>query len=230
MKTIAIVTPANIEVEYRLAGVGSRLAAFIIDYTLQLVAIALLAGVILLGFDRWVFNNTSPSGVALGAVMVGAFVINFGYFILCELNMNGQSVGKKIFGLRAIRENGQPLQLSHVLVRALFRTSVDILYVGLFVILFSKRHKRLGDMAAGTVVVGEYYSKMEDVGFSAPPHDIPEFITRHTDTLSPEESRVVDEWLRRRHTLPDGGAEIERGLAQYYTAKEAIHGKGTHAV
>jgi uncharacterized RDD family membrane protein YckC len=159
MKTIIVITPANIEVEYRLAGVGSRLAAFVIDFFVQMLAIALVGGIILLGFDRWLLDNQIPTGTALGATLIAYFIIHFGYFILCELVMNGQTLGKKIFGLRAIRENGQPMQLSHIVVRGLFRSSVDILYIGLFAIMFSKQHKRIGDMAAGTVVISEHYVK-----------------------------------------------------------------------
>jgi len=155
MKTIVIITPANIELEYRLAGVGSRLAAFLVDFFIQILLNIFSVGVVLLGFDRRIFGNTSPSGTALGVVLLLYFLIHFGYFILCELNMNGQTWGKKLFKLRAIRENGLPMSLSHVLVRGLFRSSLDMLYIGLFAIMFSKQHKRLGDMAAGTVVVSE---------------------------------------------------------------------------
>ncbi|MCL2603909.1 MAG: RDD family protein [Defluviitaleaceae bacterium] len=162
MKTITVITPANIEIEYRLAGVGSRLAAFVIDYTLQMLAVILTGCVILLGFDRWLFGNPYPSGKALGAVLIAFFVMHFGYFILFEMVMNGQSPGKKIFGLRAIRENGEPVRINDIIIRALFRSSVDMLYAGLFTIMFSKRHKRLGDMAAGTVVVSEHYAKADE--------------------------------------------------------------------
>jgi uncharacterized RDD family membrane protein YckC len=157
MKKITIITPANIEVEYRLAGVGSRLAAFLIDFFVQILTILLTGAIILLGFDRYIFGNPEPSGIALGAILITSFVIHFGYFIFFELYMNGQTWGKKIFGLRALRENGQPLSLSNVAIRALFRSSVDLMYIGLFVIMFSKQHKRLGDMAAGTVVVDEHF-------------------------------------------------------------------------
>ncbi|MCL2498878.1 MAG: RDD family protein [Defluviitaleaceae bacterium] len=161
MKTITVITPANIEVEYRLAGVGSRLAAFIIDYLIQMLVLLLAGCIILLGFDRWFLGNVYPSGTALGAVLIVFFAVHFGYFILFESVMHGRSPGKKLFGLRAIRENGEPLQLSNIVIRCLFRSSVDMLYVGLFTIMFSERHKRLGDMAAGTVVISEHYTRSD---------------------------------------------------------------------
>jgi uncharacterized RDD family membrane protein YckC len=162
MKKITIITPDNIELEYRLAGAGSRLAAFIIDFILQMLMIILAGCIILLVFDRWLFGNDVPNGTALAASLVAFFIVHFGYFVLFEWVMNGQSPGKKILALRAIRENGQPLSIACIIVRSLFRSSVDMLYAGLFVIMFSKRHKRLGDMAAGTIVVSEHYAKADE--------------------------------------------------------------------
>jgi uncharacterized RDD family membrane protein YckC len=158
MKFITIVTPANIEVEYRLANAGSRLAAFLIDFALQLTLIFLMASAVLFGFAGLRFSTLhEASGATLGFVLVAAFAIHFGYFIFCELTMNGQSPGKRIFGLRVICDNGRPVGFTQSLVRNLMRPAVDMLYVGLFVIIFSDKHKRLGDFAAGTLVVSEHW-------------------------------------------------------------------------
>jgi len=156
VKTITIITPSNIEVEYRLAGVGSRLGAFIIDFFLQMVMI-LFVVLVVWGFSYTVFDG-EMGGTALSIILAAGFIINFGYFILCELMMNGQTFGKRVLGLRAIRENGQPIGFAQSLIRGLVRSSVDIVYIGMFVILFHPKHKRLGDMAAGTVVVCEKYN------------------------------------------------------------------------
>jgi len=221
MKKITIITPANIEVEYRLAGVGSRLSAFLIDYTIQLLATGLAALIILLGIDRHVMGNLLPSGMALGAVLLAYFIIHFGYFILCEMLMNGRTVGKRILALRAIRENGQPMAFHHVLIRAIFRTSIDMLYVGFFAILFSKQHKRLGNMAAGTVVVGEHPIGAGEFDF-APwrTRELPGFAAQYAHTpLTAEEQRVLDEWMRRKDSLPDGGWALEGLLREYFAGK-----------
>ena len=227
MKTITIITPANIELEYRLAGAGSRLAAFLIDFLIQVLTIfAIIAGVLMLqnrsmgAPDAYgaVFT-TIPDGVVLAVILVVIFVIQFGYFMLLEMVMNGQSIGKRIFGLRAIRENGQPLTFSNILVRSLFRASIDMIYVGLFVILFSKQHKRLGDMAAGTLVVSEHYQGKDEPGLFAPTTTLPDFLLPHERAMTQKERGIVDDWLRRKSTLPDGGADIERRLESYFTHK-----------
>ena len=158
MKTHTVLTPANIEIEYRLAGAGSRLAAFVVDFALQVIFCLILAVVILFGIYDYRFATlVNVQGFALGFLIISCFTIYFCYFIVCEMTMNGQSVGKKIFALRVIRDNGQAVGLQQSLVRNLFKAVLDIIYVGLFFILFSPQHKRIGDIVAGTVVVAEYY-------------------------------------------------------------------------
>jgi len=215
MKTITVVTPSNIEVEYRLAGAGSRLAAFLIDYFIQIL-LWIISGVFILWFlDRVIFGNTdTPSGQAIGAFMVFVFIVHFGYFVLSEMTMGGQSIGKRVFGLRVIRDNGQPLEFWQSLVRGLLRASVDMLYIGLFIILFSKKHKRLGDMAAGTIVISEHYEDEEPALFA----QVPEWQSFLPDPfiLTSEERQLTEEWLSRRHDLPDGGAAIGNKLVEYF--------------
>jgi len=209
MKTITIITPANIEVEYRLAGAGSRLAAFLIDFILQILAIVIFTWATLRGVPY-------PSGTVLGFIMVIVFIIHFGYFIVCELSMNGQSVGKRIFGLRVIRDNGQPIEFTQSLVRGIIRSSVDMMYVGMFTILFSTKHKRLGDMAAGTIVISEKYAETHEPSLLGTNSNWP---TNFPDplTLSAEERHLVEEWQRRKDSLLDDGAELGRKLKDYFT-------------
>jgi uncharacterized RDD family membrane protein YckC len=220
MKTITIITPSNIEVEYRLAGAGSRFAAFIIDFAVQLLLVAAFAVVSLWFFDRIIFENRElvPSGPALGAVMVFVFIVQFGYFIFCELAMAGQSIGKKVFALRVIRENGQPLGFAQSLIRGLLRASLDMLYVGLFVILLSKNNKRLGDMAAGTIVISEHKKRADEPTLlNADPY-WPNFLP-DPFTLTPEERQLTEEWLSRRDEMTDGGAAVGDKIVAYFKEK-----------
>lgn len=212
MKTITVVTPSNIEVEYRLAGVGSRIAAFLIDFIIQYTLVILFALTVILGVDNRIFGNVPPSGVALGFVLVFWFLVQFGYFVLLEMITNGQSVGKKIFSLRVIRENGMPIGFGQSFLRGLLRTSVDMMYVGPFVILFSKKHKRLGDMAAGTIVVSEHSGDFEPRTHDA--QHWPDFLP-DPFSLTPEERQLAEEWLARRDEMHDGGVECGDKLLEY---------------
>ena len=213
MKTITIITPSNIEIEYKLAGVGSRLAAFIIDTILQLLATLLCAG-ILLGINHQLSDIVRISTL-LAIFLVLSFVIHFGYFIVCELTMNGQTVGKMLFGLRVIRDNGQPIEFTQALIRGIIRSTLDAMYVGLFVILFSKKHKRIGDMAAGTIVIIEKYDNKYEAAQSMQDHNIPDFIPP-LENMTPQERAVIENWLRRRHKLPNYGMEIGVKIAEYF--------------
>lgn len=237
MKTHVVLTPANIEIEYRLAGAGSRLAAFVIDFSLQIIFCLIIAVVVLFLVYDYRFNFSDLEGLALGFLIISWFIIYFCYFIVCEMTMNGQSVGKKIMGLRVIRDNGQPIEFPQSLARNLFRAVLDIMYIGLFFILFSSKHKRIGDMVAGTVVVAEHYGK---TGASLRP----EINTFNLDaeavhsrtkkvgqisleqlsrlSLNTEEKDLLQIYLARKIYLPDGGHKLQQQWAKYFSDKWQI--------
>jgi len=205
-------------VEYRLANVGSRLGAAIIDYTLQFVVIFLVA-LVISNFGRqmdiWEFNvNYSIIGAI---VILIIFVIFMGYFIVCELLMNGQTIGKRILGLRVIRDNGQPIEFSQALIRGIIRSSLDMMYVGFFAILFSKKHKRIGDMAAGTIVVIEKYAD-NFAALTIPDYSLPDTLPP-IEEMTATERDMVDTWLRRRDTLPDKGIRLGQMIEEYFNNK-----------
>jgi len=217
MKTITIITPTNIEVEYKLAGVGSRLAAIIIDTIIQLLLMLLAAGIIFGVTHRLYLSGVDIRGSGVLAVFIVAiFVIFFGYYITLELVMHGQTLGKRLFGMRVIRDNGQPVEFTHVLIRGLIRPTLDLIYVGFFAILFSKKHKRVGDMAAGTIVVVENYDRDIILGIRAwdTPPEFPQL-----EEMTAEERDIVEDWLRRRDSLLDGGLELQIKLTKHFTDK-----------
>jgi uncharacterized RDD family membrane protein YckC len=158
-----ILTPERVSVRYDLAGVGSRGVAIALDTALQVVLCVALALLVvgLLALTRSSLSadeGFSPGAVAVGLLAVGLFGIIFGYYIVFELLWNGQTPGKRVMGLRAIRENGYPLRAGDAVVRNLVRLvdSLPTLYmVGLVTMLLNSRSKRLGDFAAGTIVVRE---------------------------------------------------------------------------
>ena len=230
MKTHTVLTPANIEIEYRLAGAGSRLAAFAVDFTLQIIVCLVLLVVILFGIYDYRFATlANVEGLALGVLIISWFIVYFCYFIVCEMTMNGQSAGKKIFGLRVIRDNGQPLGLSQSLIRNLFRAVLDILYIGLFFILFSPKHKRIGDIVAGTVVIAEHYESipmrpnhMEESGRNANHNRAGMEQLKHL-ILKTEERDLLHLYLARKIYLPDASVKlISSKWAEYFSKKWQI--------
>lgn len=143
MDTVNIDTTQNVEIEYELANLGDRLLALIIDYLILMgYAFAIVVLSVLFRTDIGV-----PGAVLL-------FYIPFlFYFLLFEIIMNGQSPGKKLRKLRVVKVDGTQASLSNYLLRWILWPIDALMSIGLFVVILSDRGQRLGDMAAGTVVI-----------------------------------------------------------------------------
>jgi uncharacterized RDD family membrane protein YckC len=153
-----VVTPERVSLEYGIAGIGSRGAAIIVDTLLQavcllVVGLALAAGVAILG------EPSQGTAVAVFAAFgLAVFVVANGYFMLFEIIWNGQTPGKRLVGLRVLREDGYPIRSVDSVVRNLVRIVdwLPLLYsIGVLVMLLNRRSRRLGDFAGGTIVVRE---------------------------------------------------------------------------
>ena len=90
-----------------------------------------------------------------GALILFWFLLWWGYFVIFELLWNGQSPGKRVMGLRILRGDGQPVGLVASLVRNLLRAVDLFLFIGVLVMFLDRSSRRLGDFAAGTIVVRE---------------------------------------------------------------------------
>jgi uncharacterized RDD family membrane protein YckC len=147
-------TPENIELSYEVAGIGSRFLAAIVDSTLIIFGQALL--LYPLSLVAGVTDFSDSVAVAIGAAL--SFVIVWGYYIVFELLWNGQSPGKRLVGLRVLREGGRPITFLAAAIRNIVRLVdfLPLLYgVGVVVMFVDQGARRLGDFAAGTIVVRE---------------------------------------------------------------------------
>src|SRR5579864_2364355 len=155
----AVLTPERVSLEYGIAGIGSRAGAAIIDTLLQAVALLVLAAAGLGAAAAMSIATGRFAVIILLALMaVGGFVVTSGYFLIFEIVWNGQTPGKRVLGVRVIRESGYPLRPVDSVIRNLVRIAdwIPFFYgIGVLVMLFNKRSKRLGDFAAGTIVVRE---------------------------------------------------------------------------
>jgi uncharacterized RDD family membrane protein YckC len=147
-------TPEGIRLDVVLAGLGSRFAAYGFDLLLQLVVFYVFARVV----GATVGSDTSETAALLsdGALALFALVDFILSFVAFELLLNGRSPGKRLAGLRVVRVGGQPVGFLASLLRNLFRI-VDFLptvyLFGSVLILATTRNQRLGDLAAGTLVI-----------------------------------------------------------------------------
>lgn len=156
---ISIVTPDHIELDFELAGLGSRFLALLLDALLiGVLIVVLVIAAIFLGLGAIATVRSAAAGSwALALAVFGYFVVMWGYFLLFEALNGGQTPGKKWTGIRVVRDDGLPLGWRESALRNLVRAA-DILpppacIVGGLMILFSKTGKRLGDLLAGTIVV-----------------------------------------------------------------------------
>jgi uncharacterized RDD family membrane protein YckC len=157
-ETLDIQTPENVAFGYQVAGIGSRFIASILDTLLvgllQLVIIVVAALVIDAIEQSPLGENFSGWVIAIFGVFLTVFY--WGYYVFFEMLWNGQSPGKRWVGLRVIRSDGTPITLSEALIRNLIRV-VDFLPVfygvGIISMFIDKQSRRLGDLAASTLVV-----------------------------------------------------------------------------
>jgi uncharacterized RDD family membrane protein YckC len=148
---LVVATPERVSFDYQVAGLGTRAIAQVVDL---LILSTILIAVLVTGVT--VGAAIGSDTVATLIEVLGSFVIVFGYFWVSEGLWSGQTVGKKIFRLRAVGDRGEPLTFMQAGIRNVVRI-VDFLPYGYgvgFVVLFvNGRGKRLGDLAAGTIVV-----------------------------------------------------------------------------
>ncbi len=152
----SIVTPEAVSLTVDVAGLGSRMIAAIIDTAIQVVAIVRLS--FLFTALAETANGGGPGTALVVIFLVVLFVLTWGYYPLFEGLWEGRTPGKRAQRLRVVRVDGQPVTIGPVLVRNLLRI-VDFLpfyyVIGVISMILSKRSQRLGDLAAGTIVVRE---------------------------------------------------------------------------
>jgi uncharacterized RDD family membrane protein YckC len=150
-----VVTPEAVVLEVGTAGLGSRILARAIDVAIQ-------AGMLFVLFVVLGAVAVSASDAALGTAglvitLIVATLVIFGYPVIWESLWRGRTPGKAALGLRVVTRQGAPIRFRHALVRGLVGM-VEVMAlppVGVISMLFSTEDQRLGDMAAGTLVIRE---------------------------------------------------------------------------
>jgi uncharacterized RDD family membrane protein YckC len=156
-RLVDVETPEHVAIGYELADLGSRFTALLIDKVLQ--AVAVLGVLLLLVMVKGLFGIAGDifDGVWMALLIAVFFLVQWGYFFLYEGLRDGQTPGKKRMGIRVVQDGGYPVTLQGAAVRNLLRLMdaqpmPSCLVAGLSMTLHPQT-KRLGDLAAGTVVV-----------------------------------------------------------------------------
>jgi uncharacterized RDD family membrane protein YckC len=195
-------TPEAVVFGYQVAGIGSRFLAALVDTVI--IVVLLVASLFGWGAMTDLLDRSVLGGwmVALGVLFV--FALTWGYYIFFELVWNGQSPGKRWVGLRVIRTDGMPITLLDSLIRNLVRI-IDFLpayyAVGLVTMFCNAQARRLGDYAAGTLVVKDQRGvtlesvRQQVLETGAPSLDTPAV------RLSESDYQLITDFLRRRQEL-----------------------------
>ena len=163
-RSIDVATGESVAFSYELAGLGSRFLAVFIDLTIQIFV--LIAAVLLLAWVVSAFPNkphvSSPqlqkiaSAIVEGVFIFALFMLFFGYFILFEWLWQGRTPGKRLLGIRVVRDGGFPVDLISSVIRNVVRileAALGFYAISAVSALLSPLNRRLGDLAAGTIVV-----------------------------------------------------------------------------
>jgi uncharacterized RDD family membrane protein YckC len=199
---LVVATPELVAFRFETAGLGSR-------FTAQLVDILVLWGLLLaLGLVSYLIAQLG--GVTIGALLfvVAGFLGFWAYWIVPEALWSGRTLGKYLLHLRVIDARGGPITVGQAVIRNLLRV-VDFLPLsyaaGTVAIFSSPRNQRLGDMAAGTVVVRERMAvRLSDLARDAPPDGRSPggtVVQRSGMRLDPNLRRFVKAYAQRRHGL-----------------------------
>jgi uncharacterized RDD family membrane protein YckC len=166
---LSIETPELVDIEMPLAGIGSRFIALLVDYLIWgagLLALIFISIIVLPAMH--VFSKHSEQWT-IALVIFIVFLFQWGYFTLFEAFWNGRTPGKRVARIRVIQRSGRAIGLFESMARNLVRY-VDwfpgFYGVGIIAVFASRQHQRLGDMAAGTLVVRDRDTEMPEWGES----------------------------------------------------------------
>ena len=221
----SISTPENVDLHLEIAGVGNRLLAQLVDSLINLLT-ALL--VIIMAVITGYLISVSPidsqtKSIWYGVLaMIAIFIIFIQlncYFIVFEAIWQGQTPGKRVAEIRVIEANGQPLGWAGAIIRNLLRMVDQILFLGLLIMLFDKNERRLGDMAAGTIVIREHKPDISTTQLLlANPTSAANLLD--IGRVTPAEYDLIVDFLKRRKSLAKGYRPlVAQKLAKYFHEK-----------
>ncbi len=214
---VSLVTPEAVALEFPTATVGSRTVAYVIDALVVTVVVLLVNLGAFAAFGTT--GSATPDWVFLSVVVVLNLLVAFGYPIAAETLWRGRTLGKAAMGLRVVTVEGAPVGFRHAAIRAALQLVDFTLTFGagaVITALVTRRSQRLGDLAAGTLVVRERSGArpFEVASFTVPPAAAAYAATLDPSGLRPDDYAAVRTFLLRADTLPPGPrADIAGRLA-----------------
>ncbi|HEY6644166.1 RDD family protein [Povalibacter sp.] len=198
--TITLQSVTGVDVELRIAGAGSRSYAFVIDWHIRLIlALAwLFTALFLYAGTANLFDSIGSRGMSQMIVWAPAAAVYLLYHPILEIVMRGSTPGKRMAGVRIVSRTGDIPSTGALLLRNVFRIVDNLPFaylLGLAVVIFTEQHVRIGDLAAGTLLVHDEAGAVKS------------FDGLRTDTrangLSPQSADLIHELLDRWWVLEE---------------------------
>jgi uncharacterized RDD family membrane protein YckC len=232
---LSIDTPELVAIHMPLAGIGSRFIALLVDFVIWGIGIGVVMSIFAYFLPSLTAFNRMSAQWATALYLFLIFLFNWGYFTLFEAFNNGRTPGKRIARIRVIQRSGRAIGLFESMARNFIRY-IDMCpwvvpyAVGVIAIFVSRDHQRLGDLAAGTLVVRDRIEEAPisteatrtftanifapaiptpepHAGFSLPDHGVAK--------LSASDLQVLESFFARRLDMPLATREL---LAQRIAA------------
>ncbi len=204
IEKLTIETPEQIELEFPVAGLGSRGLALLLDTLIQggtAVSVILLAELISPDLSHyWVTAGKWMTALYIFLL----FCLYWGYFAIFEVFWNGQTPGKRQAHIRVITASGRPIAVFEAIARNFLRViDSQLAYmVGAVVIAVDKKNRRLGDMVAGTVVVHELQEQGDSYWYAQKSSEAAPASVEAITTMTAQEFQLIETFLNRRLDLP----------------------------
>jgi uncharacterized RDD family membrane protein YckC len=206
---VATETPEGIVLELRPAGVSARFYAFMLDLVFRGIALNVLA-----------IPLSLMGGLGTGILLIAFFAMEWLYPVFFELTRSGATPGKRVFQLKVVMDNGLPVTPAASLARNLLRAADFLPFTYGFAIvsmLLRRDGKRLGDLAAGTLVVHEQASVARLAATDVPP-------LAPVRPLSPRDQAAVISLAARASTLTADRLDELAALAATVSGDQGRHG------
>lgn len=218
---LSIDTPELVAIDLPLAGIGSRFIALLVDTVLWFAALFVLSLLFFIVQPAFgAFSKLSEQwAIAIAVFLI--FLFNWGYFTLFEAFWKGQTPGKRIAKIRVIQSSGRPIGLFESMARNFIRyiDQIPSFYaVGIIAMFVTRQHQRLGDLAAGTLVVRDRApesplwneagsrtftaASFVAASLSPEPHTLVSLPQALVSKLSPADLEVLEGFFARRLDMP----------------------------
>lgn len=220
-----ITTPEQVRFRYEIAGLASRAMAWVMD---QLILWALRIGI---------FAGLAQLGLfGITAALLGVFVLDFGYYAYFEMYQAGQTPGKRRFKLRVITTSGARLGFADVMIRNLLRSVDTLPYVmtlGGIVAMCNSEHRRLGDLAAGTIVIRDAHQAAPEALSTQRDRDNsyqqPEIRGRINARITRDERDFIYDLVMRRDQIePENRESLFTQAAEHFRQRYGLPDDAEH--